>query len=222
MLLITGPGRSGTSVLALFCQAMGYEPGGAWHESVDAGLEYPRVVQINDALNRALRETGDAAEALAEHRAEMRALDFKVVKDPRFTFHPGNLRAWHLVRPDLSVLLTYRKPEHCLASRQRNAKSLMVKDRTQADNIRRDLANTLEVLLELDIPYRLLLFPQFLDQYDRVRAAFEDLGLPIDPETGATTWNRVVNRDKVHFKAETPEPAEDPAKRKGGWNPFAR
>jgi len=222
MLIITGPGRSGTSVLALFCQKMGYEPGGAWHESVDAGLEFPRVVEINDAMNRELRETGETTRTLAAHGEEMCALDFKVIKDPRFTFHPGVLRAWHTVRPDLSVLITYRKPEHCLASRQRSAKNLMVKDRTQADNIRRDLANTLEVLLELDIPYRLLLFPHFLDQYDRVRAAFEDLGLPIDPDTGAQAWSRIVNRDKVHFKAEQTGLAEEVARRKIGWNPFAR
>ena len=58
MLVITGPGRSGTSALALFCRAIGCDPGGVWCDEVNAGLEDARVAAINDAMYREVRQTG--------------------------------------------------------------------------------------------------------------------------------------------------------------------
>ena len=118
MLVITGPGRSGTSVLSQFCASMGYCPGGEWCEEISAGLENPRVVNINNALYREARTSGCVERALEVHRDEMLSLDFAVVKDPRFTYHPAILRAWSFVRPDLKVLLTYRTPQDSIVVRQ--------------------------------------------------------------------------------------------------------
>lgn len=39
MLIITGPGRSGTSVFARFCEQVGYDTGGSWNEEINAGKE---------------------------------------------------------------------------------------------------------------------------------------------------------------------------------------
>ncbi len=224
MLVITGPGRSGTSVLALFCKEMGYDPGGAWHDPINAGLEYARVVQINDALLRETRETGVTTSTLAAHAGEMRALDLPVVKDPRFTFHPATLRAWHSIRPDLKVLLTYRKPEHSLASRQRSVKNLKYRDQTHPDRLRCSLADTIETLLELETPFEMLLFPHFLTRFNRVHAAFQNLGLSMDKTEAERVWSRVVDHDKVHFKPESSQAAEGSTstRRKARWNPFAK
>lgn len=216
MLVITGPGRSGTSVLALFCQKLGYDPGGQWNASVDAGLEHPQVVTINDALLGELWETGKTEKTLAAHADTMRQLPFPVIKDPRFTFHPGILQAWRSVRDDLTVVLTYRKPEHSLASRQRKADQLQHPSKANPDTLRKDFANTIECLLELDVPFHLLLFPHFLEQYHTVQAALTELGLAIPEERGERVWRAIVNRKKVHFGS----PAESPDSESSGSRRF--
>jgi len=206
MLIITGPGRSGTSVLALFCKNMGYDPGGEWYDAVDAGLENERVVKINDALRRDARETGGVEQSLRMHAEEMRNLRVAVVKDPRFTLHPAVLCAWRSVRDDISVLITYRTPEDCVASHQRRADYVMERRGKQADDIRRQMADSIENLLRLEIPFEMLLFPDFLGQFNRVCSHLRSLGLDLDPERAHRVWSDVVDRDKVHI-GPSPRPA---------------
>jgi len=212
MIIITGPGRSGTSVLAQFCLKMGYNPGGSWYDCVDAGMEHPRVAAINDALFLEVTRTGAVQKALDEHREEMRSLDLIVVKDPRFTFHPAILRAWHSVRSDLKVLVTYRTPEHSIASRQRHARDLVHKHKRHPDVLRCDFANVIEAMLDLDIPFSILLFPNFLKQYPHVYEAFEILGMPLHHDAGQEVWNTLVNLEKVHVRSDTPGEGASAAK----------
>lgn len=200
MIIITGPGRSGTSVLAQFCLQMGYHPGGSWYDCVDAGLEHPRVAAINDALYHEATKTGKVEQTLAQYREEMRSLDLAVVKDPRFTFHPAILRAWRSVRTDLKVLMTYRTPEHSLASRKRHARNLLHKDKAHPDILRRDFANVIETMLDQEIAFAMLLFPNFLNQYQKVYEAFRALGMEFDYAEGQAAWNSLVNMEKVHFR----------------------
>lgn len=54
MIIITGPGRSGTSVIARLYQELGFNPGGTWNTKVNAGLESPDVAAINDAIKKDL------------------------------------------------------------------------------------------------------------------------------------------------------------------------
>lgn len=50
MIVITGPGRSGTSVIALLYKELGFDPGGTWIPSVEAGLEDRHIVELNHAI----------------------------------------------------------------------------------------------------------------------------------------------------------------------------
>jgi len=50
MIVITGPGRSGTSVIALIYRELGFDPGGKWLAQVNAGFEAPEVVKLNNAI----------------------------------------------------------------------------------------------------------------------------------------------------------------------------
>jgi len=54
MIIITGPGRSGTSVIARLYQELGFDPGGTWNPKVNAGLESPDIVIVNDAIIKEL------------------------------------------------------------------------------------------------------------------------------------------------------------------------
>jgi len=222
MLVITGPGRSGTSMLGQFCRSVGYNPGGEWCDEIDAGLEHPRVAAINDALFREARTTGAVTEALAKYRREMAAIDLAVVKDPRFTYHPEILRAWISIRPDIRVLLTYRNPEQSIASRKRHKKYLFLKHKSKPEALKCDMADCIEALLECDVSYSILLFPKFLNQYDKVYAALTDLGLTFDREVGREEWVSIADESRVHFR-RTPEKAAAPAAQRQGFrNPFKR
>lgn len=58
MIIITGPGRSGTSLLARLYQALGFDPvegGGGWEDSINGGLEDIEVSRVNLEIIRALR-----------------------------------------------------------------------------------------------------------------------------------------------------------------------
>ena len=50
MVLIIGPGRSGTSVLALLYKELGFDPGGVWREDTRSGLEDPEIVALNEEI----------------------------------------------------------------------------------------------------------------------------------------------------------------------------
>jgi hypothetical protein len=222
MLVITGPGRSGTSMLGQFCCRLGFNPGGEWCDAIDAGMEHPRVAAINAALYREARRTGGVSEALAKYRYEMSSLDLAVVKDPRFTFHPAILRAWISVRPDITVLLTYRNPEQSIASRKRHKKFLFIKHKVKPESLKCDMADALEVMLECGVPFEILLFPTFLNQYEKVYAALTGLGLTFDRETGCAHWDSLVDESRVHFRCTPPESPSVEAGPAGFRNPFKR
>lgn len=50
MIVITGPGRSGTSFLAQAYKNAGLDPGGRWDPTVRAGLEDPSVARLNRTI----------------------------------------------------------------------------------------------------------------------------------------------------------------------------
>lgn len=54
MIVITGPGRSGTSFLASLYKELGFDPGGGWRRQQNMGLEDSAFVRANEALLVAL------------------------------------------------------------------------------------------------------------------------------------------------------------------------
>jgi hypothetical protein len=54
VIVITGPGRSGTSFLASLYKELGFDPGGGWKPEENAGLEDSAFVRANERLLAAL------------------------------------------------------------------------------------------------------------------------------------------------------------------------
>ena len=50
MIVITGPGRSGTSFLAQLYRELGFDPGGEWVPEIEGGFEPPEVVDVNERI----------------------------------------------------------------------------------------------------------------------------------------------------------------------------
>lgn len=55
MIIVTGPGRTGTSFLAKLYEGLGFDPGGEWYPSVNAGMEARAFVDTNMAVADMLR-----------------------------------------------------------------------------------------------------------------------------------------------------------------------
>jgi hypothetical protein len=54
VIVVTGPGRAGTSFLALLYRELGFNPGGKWNPTVNAGLEAKRFADLNMEVASAL------------------------------------------------------------------------------------------------------------------------------------------------------------------------
>lgn len=57
MIVVTGPGRSGTSLVASLYRELGFDPGGPWRPNDNAGLEDSAFVKANEDLLAALGTT---------------------------------------------------------------------------------------------------------------------------------------------------------------------
>ena len=50
MIVITGPGRSGTTFLAMLYRELGFDPGGRWNPLLNAGMEARQFSEFNNEL----------------------------------------------------------------------------------------------------------------------------------------------------------------------------
>ena len=188
MLVITGMGRSGTSVLSRFCYNMGYNVGGHWVNAVNAGMEDPEVQKVNDRLM-----TGEVSERDKRFIAEFPKL---VVKDPRFAY-PLVMQEWASRRLDLKVLMLLRETRHSVASRKAHPQLHPYLESVEEMNQR--ITDTYRTLARFRVPCRTLSFPDFLTDYDRVRGLLTKFGgLTIDDERGRRSWTSLVDLNLVH------------------------
>ena len=198
MLVITGIGRSGTSVLALWLRRCGVPINGDWVDGADAGMEDPQVGGINMLLDE-----GEITDEEAVRR--MSAVRAIVAKDPRFTKDATRkIRLWKQAQPDLKVILTHRDPAQAVLSR--TAKLLPY----WHSPLEAALAfhETVMALEENGVPWRLLTFPQFLADFDGVYHDCWDMLGDLMPEIAwaRQVWNATIDPNMVHeFK-----PADSP------------
>ena len=185
MIVITGPGRSGTSVLAQVYKELGFDPGGAWIERTSAGLEDPRFYSLNNRLAAQLGMTmlkrlPRAAAAAADEEVTFRpaqwqlldgvveqnrqamvelARDTEVVKDPRFSWL---LPVWIAAGAPIDhVVITTRDIDAMVASRLAAGQTEL-----PAAEVRKSLTYALAVITaavnDNEIPHVWLKFPDFL------------------------------------------------------------
>ena len=132
MIVITGPGRSGTSFLADLYRKLKFDPGGGWDKNIRAGLEAADVVEINQQIAKDLKApvgpgpkaalgeqrwdlVGELAEKYGPQLHEI-AARYEVCKDPRFVW---TLRVWLAAKvPIEHVVLTFRRVDDVIGSAQ--------------------------------------------------------------------------------------------------------
>ena len=189
MLLITGLGRTGTSLLASFCKQMGRDPLGKWIESKNAGYEDQELIEINQALY-----SGDEDFDLNR----IKNYDRTVAKDPRlFLFSDKDvISQWCKHRKDARFLVAHRSFENIANSRN----NIDDEEYASKDKLKVLFANAVSQLVLNNAKFKFLKFPDFVDNYDLVFQSLSKFGgLNLNYEEGKVKWNELVDKSQIHF-----------------------
>lgn len=214
MLIITGTGRCGTSLVARFTKEMGYDPGGHWEPSINAGYEHPDSCRINHEIAGRYRRSGKKGieKFVADKGDLIRGFSAAVIKDPRFVVMPAVLETWARLRSDLRFVLLYRNPLDAVRSSRRflrtsaNAQDLG----THVANTRANVQRAVQAMLDAGVQFRVLYFPAILDDYRAVHDALVTFGgLDWDYRIGQAHWRSIVRPELVHFRDGRPVPQSD-------------
>ncbi len=214
MIVITGPGRSGTSFLANLYRRLGYDTGGGWDRKRRAGREHPDVVEVNELIAKELNvplgppfvdtlaQRWDLEDELAERygdRLRGIAARLPVTKDPRFCWTLG---VWARAKAPIEhVVLTLRRSDELQASSRQSGMS--PEETTDNVNLERTsfiyrVGSAIMAAADANIPASLLWFPDYLADPE---ALYEQLAFPevVPREEFLKAFNKTANLKDVHF-----------------------
>jgi hypothetical protein len=221
VIVITGPGRSGTSFLADLYRKLRFDPGGGWDKDIRAGLEDAEIVEVNTEICRELKapvgpppkpslgeqrwdRVSDLAERFGPKLREI-ASRREVSKDPRFVW---TMRVWLEAEAAIDhVVLTFRRVDDVIESAQFAGMGQPKENVEQVNQSRSTIiyrmGSVLTAVGEHKTPYSLLWFPDYLSDPD---ALFDSLVFPRPVDRGKfiNVFRKTVNLDHVHFGAKAP------------------
>ncbi len=218
MIVITGPGRSGTSFIASLYQNLGFDPGGGWENDKRAGLEERKVVKMNTDLCEELgapigppprtplgKQRWDLVGTLADkHGKRLRKLaeERAVVKDPRFCW---TLRVWVAAgAPIEHIVLTLRKVEDVIGSAAHAGMRKPVDEvsEEQLNDARSTVTYRIGAVLtaaaESGLPYSALWFPDYLNDPEALHASLA-FPKPVSLDAFMEGFRRTVKPEFVNF-----------------------
>jgi hypothetical protein len=216
VIVITGPGRSGTSFLARLYLELGFDPGGAWDGKIRAGFEEAETVALNTEICGALQApmgnppsaplgsqrwdlVGDLAK---QHRSRLHEIAEKheVVKDPRFCWTLG---VWlEAGVPIEHVVLAFRRVDDVIESAG-HAGMVAMPGSEQERNLMRSvrvyrMGSLVTTVGDYDVANTILWFPKFLSEPDHVYDSLR-FPKPVDRASFLLAFERTLDRDLVHF-----------------------
>ena len=195
MVIITGTGRSGTTVLAKWLKELDLLPyEGEYVPQHYSGLEPIDVSRVNSAI-----WIGNDApmQSIPAQESAIRQIDYSIVKDDKF-FYGNVLDTWLSVRKDIKFLITIRNFHK--VEKSRRAVGQLNKIRTP-EQLNYDFGKFLSRVILNKIPYEIICFPDFLDTYEEVHEKFKLLSpkIEIDFEIGKAAWEKVIDKNLVHY-----------------------
>lgn len=195
MIIVTTPGRSGSSLLMAYFKKINLKIGKLrWLHYFSAGMELGAVVRINAQFrnkiiyNQPLRDSN--------LYTSIKQLSLEVIKDPQFLIHPEIIEHWWAARKDIKVIYLTREPEQIVSSLRRHPTMNSPIFRNHVDLIEKHETDFLQRLEKKNIPYRKFVFPYFVNQIDDINKCIKEFG--IKKPGNAEIWNNMVNRKKIH------------------------
>lgn len=174
MIIVTGTGRSGTSVTAKILKESGLSIGRPkdlqWYENISAGLEDKLTVDINKHLIRNDAGTHKYDKRTSYLLAPMMkgvAEHYEVVKDPRFVF---TLEAWLQsgAQIDLVIICMRSYSEVLRSARESNAGIEGAKDMTDEkiwDEFTKRIGRILYWCNIYNVKYKILRYEHYVDDF---------------------------------------------------------
>lgn len=194
MVVITGTGRCGTSVLMEFCSRAKLNVGDmVWHKQLDAGNENRYVSRINNIFRRAY--LAGKKPNKKEVYQYIKDLKFDVVKDPQFLVYPDIIKHWSFARNDLYIIWLRRDPNSVVESLKRHPDMNSPVFRNHVDLIEQHEALFEKKLNQYNISYSEFIFPDFIDDYDGMMKAFRKGGIRLNKRS---VWSDLMDKDKIH------------------------
>jgi len=111
MVVVTGLGRSGTSLMIEYVAKLGLSTNhGMWYEKFRAGNEDKNAVEINASFLKHYHQERPLHH-VNFHADKIKALEQQVVKDPQFVAIPDIIEHWWNARKDIQIIYCWRKHE---------------------------------------------------------------------------------------------------------------
>ena len=198
VLIITGTGRCGTSALAGFLKKASpnesHKEKLGWNNKILGGYENDEVVNINRDIMNDINVSDE----------KIKQVDYKWAKDPRFTFD-NVLNTWLNVRKDLKFLLVFRNINNTMKGFRRHPyhfkRIATFTDKELKCEIEKRLSNFFSAMIEYNVEYKCLHFPEYINNYDGAIRILNDFGqLNIDEEKGRKVWQDHMDINKVHYR----------------------
>ena len=212
MIIITGLGRCGTSILTKYLGECGFGLGNNinWHDQVRAGLELSTAYTITQEMWNHYCKAGKPIDLDYNYRGrywdctyreainrvdkdETKQGKIDIIKDPRITWNPELIEAWWAVRQDIKLIVCHRDIKSVYNSR----KSLPVQyddpKRREVDEYKIDMADFYTKVLELDIPHVNLFYPRFCKDFAYTHANLLNIGLRHNFYKGKEIWDNLID-----------------------------
>lgn len=190
-LLICTPARSGSGIMSKFIHKLGYkfaDKAIGWVEGLDSGYE------DSDVFSKHREFTPDKYEELKNHVRQFDNVD--IVKDPRLINLHNNecmiLKAWYEVYPSVKSLFLYRRPYQIPCSFNRDVTE------DEVNNIRKKLDKFITLSLSMNHKFNILLFPEWLENYDLVYQSLNQLDIEFDYKNGKKIFDELIDINMVH------------------------
>jgi len=203
MIIVTGTGRSGTSILAKVLKRCGCNFRGGWSDEIRAGLEDPEVVLINEMMFREYNLdisrdffSKDQIEELSKKYGSILkeiSQRIKFVKDPRFC---KTLEVWLKAGVSVEFLIVSLrdKKETILSAIDYGDSELSFKG--WEDQISKRLANLFRLIFEYELDFQIVYFPNdYLTPF--LSASFENISKKLNID-----HNNLLNAIRNEFKIE--------------------
>jgi len=121
MIIVTGVGRSGTSLMITYLKALGLKVNfGNWYKKFCAGNEDPNSVFVNSALIRSRNIGFDLGKKQIKFlMKKISKMKQDAIKDPLFVADTKLINFWSKCRDDLHVIYMRRNPKEIVKSQKR-------------------------------------------------------------------------------------------------------
>lgn len=213
MIVVTGLGRCGTSILTRFLNDVGIAIGHTnhWIDEVRAGYELSTFYSIVDWMHHHFCKKGipidlDAPypgpywkprtyrQALKDVDKDERQGKVELVKDPRITYHPDLIEAVYEARPDIRLLICHRDiASVCNSRKSLDPRFADPKPRYEVVDYQIDFAEFYTRVLKLDIPHEMFFFPNFLKNYDELYDKLSGFDINFSYRLGQAMYDKLID-----------------------------